>query len=80
MLCQFYSGTVFLYICVYVSVLFIKEEEEEKEKKVTRAEIEPRAAAPSQPTHLDVSRSDHSAGSRAIIPNTRILLISGVTG
>ena len=27
MLCQFYSGTVFLYICVYITVLFIKEEE-----------------------------------------------------
>ena len=34
---------------------------EEKEKKVTRAGIEPTAAAPSQPTRLDVSRSDHSA-------------------
>ena len=34
---------------------------EEKEKKVTRARIEPTAAAPSysQPTRLDVSRSDH---------------------
>ena len=36
---------------------------EEKEKKVTRAGIEPTAAAPGQPTRLDVSRSDHSAGS-----------------
>ena len=34
---------------------------EEKEKKVTRAGIEPTAAAPSQPTRLDVSRSDHSS-------------------
>ena len=33
MLCQFYSGTVFLYICVYVTVLFIIEEEEEEEEK-----------------------------------------------
>ena len=33
MLCQFYSGTVFLYICVYVTVLFIKEEEEEEEEE-----------------------------------------------
>ena len=31
MLCQFYSGTVFLYICVYATVLFIEEEEEEEE-------------------------------------------------
>ena len=37
---------------------------EEKEKKVTRAGIEPTAAAPSQPTRLDVSRSDHSAASK----------------
>ena len=37
---------------------------EEKEKKVTRAGIEPTAAAPSQPARLDVSRSDHSAGSK----------------
>ena len=37
---------------------------EEKEKKVTRAGIEPTAAAPSQPTCLDVSRSDHSAASK----------------
>ena len=33
MLCQFYSGTVFLYICVYVTVLFIEEEEEEEEEE-----------------------------------------------
>ena len=33
MLCQFYSGTVFLYICVYVTVLFIIEEEEEEEEE-----------------------------------------------
>ena len=39
---------------------------EEKEKKVTRAGIEPTAAAPSQPTRLDVSRSDHSAASRTL--------------
>ena len=38
---------------------------EEKEKKVTRAGIEPTAAAPSQPTRLDVSRSDHSAAEAA---------------
>ena len=37
---------------------------EEKEKKVTRAGIEPTAAAPSQPTRPDVSRSDHSAASK----------------
>ena len=37
---------------------------EEKEKKVARAGIEPTAAAPSQPTRLDVSRSDHSAASK----------------
>ena len=37
---------------------------EEKEKKVTRAGIEPTAAVPSQPTRLDVSRSDHSAASK----------------
>ena len=37
---------------------------EEKEKNVTRAGIEPTAAAPSQPTRLDVSRSDHSAASK----------------
>ena len=37
---------------------------EEKEKKVTRAGIEPTATAPSQPTRLDVSRSDHSAASK----------------
>ena len=37
MLCQCYSGTVFLYICVYVTVLFIKEEEEE-EKEEARVE------------------------------------------
>ena len=37
---------------------------EEKQKKVTRAGIEPTAAAHSQPTRLDVSRSDHSAGSK----------------
>ena len=36
---------------------------EEKKKKVTRAGIEPTAAAHSQPTGLDVSRSDHSAAS-----------------
>ena len=36
---------------------------EEKEKKVTRAGIEPTAAAPSQPARLDVSRTDHLAGS-----------------
>ena len=36
-LCQFYSGTVFLYICVYVTVLFIEEEEEaEKEEEDNR--------------------------------------------
>ena len=33
MLCQFYSGTVFLYICVYVTVLFREEEEEEEEEE-----------------------------------------------
>ena len=33
---------------------------QEKEKKVTRAEIEPTAAAPSQPARQDVSRSDDS--------------------
>ena len=31
---QFYSGTVFLYTCVYVTVLFIEEEEEEEEEEV----------------------------------------------
>ena len=31
--CQFYSGTIFLYICVNVTVLFIEEEEEEEEEK-----------------------------------------------
>ena len=31
---------------------------------MTRAGIEPTAAAPSQPTRLDVSRSDHSAASK----------------
>ena len=38
--------------------------EREREKKVERAEIEPMAAAPGQPICEDVSRSDHSAGSR----------------
>ena len=33
MLCQFYSGTFFLYICVYVTVLFVEEEEEEEEEE-----------------------------------------------
>ena len=37
---------------------------EEKEKKVTTPGIEPMAAAPSKPARLDVSRSDHSAGSK----------------
>ena len=37
---------------------------EEKEKKGTRTGIELAAAAPSQPTRLDVSRSDHSAASK----------------
>ena len=32
MLCQFYSGTVFLYICVYVTVLFIEEKRKRKKK------------------------------------------------
>ena len=31
---------------------------------MTRAGIKPAAAAPSQPTRLDVSRSDHSAASK----------------
>ena len=35
-----------------------KRRREEKEKKVTRAGFEPTAAAPSQPTRRDVSRSD----------------------
>ena len=39
---------------------------EEKEKKVTRAGIEPTVAAPRQPARLDVSRSDHSAGSEQL--------------
>ena len=38
----------------------------EKRKKVARARIEPTAAAPSQPTRLDVSRSNHWAGSRLL--------------
>ena len=29
---QFYSGTVFLHRCLYVTALFTKEEEEEEEK------------------------------------------------
>ena len=33
MVCQFYSGTVFLYVCVYVTVLIIKEEEEKEEEE-----------------------------------------------
>ena len=41
-----------------------EEEEKREEKKVTRAGIEPTAAAPSQPTRPDVSRSDHSAASK----------------
>ena len=54
---------------VYLFKPFEREERkrrrrEEKEKKVTRAGIEPTAAAPSQPTRLDVSRSDHSAASK----------------
>ena len=32
-LCQFYSGTVFLYICVYLCYSFAYKEEEEKKKK-----------------------------------------------
>ena len=43
-----------------------RRRKEEKEKKVTRAGIEPTAAAPSQPARLDVSCSDHSAGSKML--------------
>ena len=41
-----------------------REREEEREGEVARAGIEHTAAAPSQPARLDVSRSDHSAGSK----------------
>ena len=40
MLCQFYSGTVFLYICVYVTVLFIKEDEDDDEEEEEEEEEE----------------------------------------
>ena len=40
MLCQFYSGTVFLYICVYVTVLFIIEEEEKEEEDVASWQVQ----------------------------------------
>ena len=35
-LCQFYSGTVFLFICVYVTVLLIEEKKKKKKKKKVR--------------------------------------------
>ena len=38
MICQFSSGIVFLYICVYFTVLFIEQgEEEEEEEEEERA-------------------------------------------
>ena len=45
--------------------LYIQQQEKYRLwKRVTRAGIEPTAAAPSQPTRLDGSRSDHSVASK----------------
>ena len=67
---QIFISTLHTEIQRCLAILVFEREErkrrrrEEKEKKVTRAGIEPAAAAPSQPTRLDVSRSDHSAASK----------------
>ena len=65
----FHVCIIILISCIEEKYRFEREERkrrrrEEKEKKVTRAGIEPTAAAPSQPTRLDVGRSDHSAASK----------------
>ena len=66
---QLKSAKIEIMLCREEKYRFEREERkrrrrEEKEQKVTRAGIEPTAAAPSQPTRLDVSRSDHSAASK----------------
>ena len=67
--CRSLSLGVLLKIIEFCSKLKGREERkrrrrEDKEKKVTRAGIKPTAAAPSQLARQDVSRSDHSAGSK----------------